>query len=244
MKPEILHVAETVSTNSYIKELNRERLLTDGTIVYTDFQLAGRGQRGSSWESESGKNLLFSIIIHPVHILPVEHFIISQMAALSIVQSLDGYIKGAEIKWPNDIYWGGKKLCGILIENDLQDGHISNSTIGIGLNVNQLKFTSDAPNPISMAQIAGETFDLVDLLGKIQCNFVKLYDSVLIDRERIEAFYMERLYRKNGIYQYSDQTGVTFGARIRDIQQDGLLVLELENGEIKKFAFKEINYIL
>ena len=244
MKPEIIHVAETESTNNYIKELNRAQRLTDGTLVYSDFQTTGRGQRGNSWESEAGKNLLFSIIVHPTHILPVEHFIISQVTALAVVQSLDEYISDVEIKWPNDIYFKDKKLCGILIENDLQDGTIVNSTIGIGLNVNQLEFKSNAPNPISMAQITGEIVEHTPLLEAIQSNFMTLYESVLIDRERIESLYMERLYRKKGFYKYSDQAGEEFDARIRGVEKDGLFVLELRNREIKKFAFKEINYIL
>lgn len=244
MRPEIIHIEETASTNSLIKELNRENILTDGTVVYADFQQAGRGQRGNSWESECGKNLLFSIITHPVHIQPIEHFIISQMTALSIVQTLDEYIDRVEIKWPNDIYFRDKKLCGILIENDLQDGEILNSTIGVGLNVNQLDFKSDAPNPVSMAQITNKFFEVENLLEKIQRNFLKLYDQILIDKEQIEALYMDRLYRKSGFFRYSDQKGVEFEAKIKAVQSDGLFVLELKNREIKKFAFKEINYIL
>lgn len=244
MKPEIIHITETASTNNYIKELNNKKQLADGALVFADFQTVGRGQRGTSWEAESGKNLLFSIMIHPAHIEPVEHFIISQTIALAVVQSLDEYISGAEIKWPNDIYMGDKKLCGILIENDLQDGRIMNSTIGVGLNVNQLEFKSDAPNPISMAQIAGKTFELRHLLEKIQYNFMRLYDSVLIGREEIESLYMERLYRKKGFYRYSDQAQNLFEAKIRGVQRDGMFVLELKDGEIKKFVFKEINYIL
>ena len=132
----IVYLPETDSTNSEI----RRRLvecpdMRGGTVVVADFQTAGRGQKGNSWESQSGKNLLFSILLRPRRMAAAHSFILSQLVSLSIVEVLGRYIPDVSIKWPNDIYYRDRKLVGILIENDMQGVDVALSIVGIGVNV-------------------------------------------------------------------------------------------------------------
>ena len=155
MKWKIIHINETDSTNRYLRESD-----VDGDVcVWADYQTAGRGCGTNTWESERGKNLLFSMMIHPVDVPVNKQFVVSMAVANSIATVVAKYVKDVSVKWPNDIYAGDKKLCGILIENRLQGDVIKDSIIGVGLNVNQLCFVSDAPNPISLANLTGRQFD-------------------------------------------------------------------------------------
>ena len=148
-KTRIIHVEETHSTNSLLREWLEQEPLSTGSVIVADFQTAGRGQVGNVWESARGKNLTFSLVLYP-QALPVnQQFLISQIAALSVKETLDAYTEGISIKWPNDIYWQDKKICGMLIENDLSGHNLLRSIIGIGINLNQTIFRGDAPNPVS-----------------------------------------------------------------------------------------------
>ena len=161
MNETFIHLNETHSTNSYLRELiMREKEQPEGTVVITDYQTAGRGQKGNSWESERGKNLTFSILLHPNHIPPGKQFILSQLISIAIVGVLKEYDRHFTIKWPNDIYWKEKKIAGMLIEVDLTGSSLSNAIIGIGININQRHFKSDAPNPVSLTQITGKEHNL------------------------------------------------------------------------------------
>ena len=135
--PRILRVAETASTNSLLRELVIKESLAEGSVVVADFQTAGRGQIGNTWESEAGKNLMFSLVLYPTCIPANRQFLISQIAALSVKEALDLYADHITVKWPNDIYWKDKKICGMLIENDVSGHHIRRSIAGLGININQ-----------------------------------------------------------------------------------------------------------
>ena len=134
------YIKETDSTNNLIRKMMQDENLPEGFLVYTDFQTAGKGQPGNTWESEAGKNLLFSIVLYP-HEIPIhEQFVLSEIASLSIKNILAKYTDGISVKWPNDIYWNDRKIAGILIENSLKKNEINYSIIGIGLNINQTIF--------------------------------------------------------------------------------------------------------
>lgn len=152
-QPRIIRLEETTSTNNYLRGLVGKESLPEGSIVVTEYQTAGRGQVGNTWESEPGKNLMFSIILYPDFLPANRQFLISQIAALSVKETLDAYVDGITVKWPNDIYWRDKKICGMLIENDLTGHSLYCSVIGIGININQREFLSDALNPVSLVQI-------------------------------------------------------------------------------------------
>ena len=153
--PRIIRLDETNSTNNYLRELLAGDALPEGSLVIADFQTAGKGQVGNSWESEARKNLMFSLLLYPDFLPANRQFLISQIASLSVKETLDGYIDSVTVKWPNDIYWKDRKICGMLIENDLSGQHLYCSVIGIGLNINQEVFRSNAPNPVSLTQITG-----------------------------------------------------------------------------------------
>ena len=162
----IIHIEETDSTNRWLKE-NGEGTM----VVVADYQTAGKGCGTNSWESERGKNLTFSMLIHPTDIPASQQFRITEVVSVALCEVLERYLltvpelaEGLSIKWPNDIYRGDKKICGVLIENRLQGNVIVDSIIGIGLNVNQTEFVSDAPNPVSLRQLLGREIDREALL--------------------------------------------------------------------------------
>ena len=158
-----LYLEETDSTNDFLRQYTPGED-EDMTVVWTDFQRKGRGQGSNQWESEAGKNLTFSVLIHPDKVRAQDQYIISMAVAETMHRFLSGMVDAAiQIKWPNDIYVGDSKIGGILIENHLSGEHIKDCIIGIGLNVNQTVFVSDAPNPISMRMICAQSdFDAHD----------------------------------------------------------------------------------
>ena len=245
MNETFIHLNETHSTNSYLRELiMREKEQPEGTVVITDYQTAGRGQKGNSWESERGKNLTFSILLHPNHIPPGKQFILSQLISIAIVGVLKKYDRHFTIKWPNDIYWKEKKIAGMLIEVDLTGSSLSNAIIGIGININQRHFKSDAPNPVSLTQITGKEHNLSELLEKILDSIVDEYNKYTPDNEEeIRQKYMALLFRNKGVYPYLYGEEI-FNASIEGIEPNGQLILKKENGSIHTFAFKEISLVI
>lgn len=243
-----LYLPETESTNLYLKNLLLE---PDGveefTTVRAAFQTAGRGQQGNHWESERDKNLLFSVYLKPNFLLAKEQFLLLQAVSLAVKKFLDSYTHDIFIKWPNDIYWKDRKICGILIENSLQSDYIMESIAGIGININQTQFVSDAPNPISLKSITGEEYDLSLMLDEILLRIRKYHDLLKEgdwgDRETIVSEYKQALFRKDGFHLFNDGD-CDFLARIYDVLPDGQLVLQTEEGDLRSFYFKQVRYVL
>lgn len=243
--PPIIQLKETKSTNLYLKNLLiHQDDIEEGTIVSAQLQSAGRGQQGTYWEAEDGKNLTFSIVLYPTMINIHEQFIISQLVSLAIKDCLSEYTDNVTIKWPNDIYWRNNKICGMLIENNLIDNKIGQSVIGIGLNINQDKFISDAPNPTSLKKITGKEYNLDKILTDISERILLYYANVKKqDKTNIIRLYKESLFRGDGYHLYHDGV-IDFLAKIQDVEPSGTLVLETMEQEIRKFAFKEVKYII
>jgi len=239
---EIIFLQETDSTNSYLKRLSSENKSLKEAIVWADYQSSGRGQRDNLWESEAEKNLNFSILLYPSFLKAKEQFLLSQTISVAIKDILSKYIDHITIKWPNDIYWKEKKICGILIENSLEESNLSKSVIGVGININQEHFTSNAPNPVSLNMITGMTYNREYILHEIKESFFCLYELTKTDRQNIRDRYFDNLYRKEGLYKYSDKDGI-FDAKIISVGSEGVLTLETENGEIKKYLFKEVRFL-
>lgn len=233
---------EVDSTNEYLKQLIRVENIPEFFYAQTDFQTAGKGQPGSTWEAEKGKNLLFSLVIYPQKIEITHQFIISQIISLAIQQTLSEYTNDILIKWPNDIYWRDKKIVGILIENSLQNQFIKNSVIGIGININQEKFTDVLPNPVSLKNITGKEYDRNKVLEKVINHFILLYSN--LDETLIQKKYLKNLFRKNGFYKFQKPNGEAFKAKIMQVDFDGKIHLQKENGEIETFYFKEVQFLL
>lgn len=242
--PRIIRLQETDSTNNYLRELSRHERLPEGSLVIADFQTCGKGQPGNSWESEKGKNLMFSILLYPDFLPANRQFLISQIAALSVKETLDAYTDGVSVKWPNDIYREDKKICGMLIENDLSGRNLYCSVIGIGININQQLFRSNAPNPVSLYQITGKEQDREEVLKRFLRIFSNYYLALLQEKEdEIRTAYMKALFRNDGFYPYRDEQG-EFEARIHAIEPTGHLLLQLHDGSIRRYAFKEVSHLL
>ena len=242
--PRLINLKETDSTSKALKTISENEDLPSGSIVYADFQTAGRGQRDNTWESEAGKNLTFSLLFHPFDLPANLPFVISEMISMSVKHTLDKYISDISVKWPNDIYHKEKKIAGILIENTILQGKISKSIIGIGININQTEFHSNAPNPTSMALITGRTFDIMAILEEFRQEFA-IQSQHLDDKyfDLIHKEYLNSIYRKEGFHKYRDSTGI-FEASIHDIEPTGYLILKQTNGTYSRHAFKEVSYVL
>ena len=231
----VIHIDVTDSTNHWLKEHGEGEM-----VVVAEYQTAGKGCGTNSWESERGKNLTFSMMIYPEGIPANEQFHITEVTSVALCETLEHYIYNnkVEIKWPNDIYVGDKKICGMLIENRLQGSTIKDSIIGIGLNVNQMEFRSDAPNPVSIRQLTGQENDLEALLHQFLAAFERVSVSKTTSHD-----YRERLFRKGIPSLYEDKTG-RFSATLIGVEADGRLILQDEAGRQRRYAFKEIQFIL
>lgn len=240
----VTHLDIIPSTNDWLKA---HRDVSDTMqVVVAEAQTQGRGSGSNKWESEHGKNLTFSILIHPLDILPTQQFIISMMISNALVKALSEQIDTKQtaltVKWPNDIYLDDSKVCGILIENTLKGQHIADSIIGIGLNVNQQTFLSDAPNPCSLIHYTGKSIDREQLLSTIIDSFLSEIQRHADGRiKEIEDDYKSRLYRREGLWHFIDENGV-FKAEIADVQKDGHLVLRTPNGTTKIYDFHQVKF--
>jgi birA, biotin-[acetyl-CoA-carboxylase] ligase region len=234
---------ETESTNdlAHAAVASKE---PNGTVFVADTQTKGRGQRSNTWESEPYKNLTFSLILYPEFLKIDEQFLLSKAISVAVVDFLNECGLCAKIKWPNDIYIGDKKTTGILIENSIIGNSLSAAIIGVGLNVNQKVFLSDAPNPTSIAIELGKELDREKSLQRLLFLFEQRYNMLVKrDFEQLEKDYFANLYRNNGFYEYVSD-GTKFKAKIIGISNIGELLLETENGEQRKFAFKEIGFVI
>lgn len=241
----LIHISETNSTNNYLQTLCARQKVGELTTVVADFQTSGRGQRGNSWESEPLKNLLFSFVLFPVFWEARCQFLISQIISLAIKEELSTYTEDISIKWPNDIYWKDKKICGMLIENDLTGTHISRSIAGIGININQEAFTSPAPNPVSLKQITGQSYSPEQILASIMKRIKDYYALLQTENESVNSLIADRytgsLFRKDGFHLYTDANG-KFLARLLRVEPDGRLILEDQIGTERTYLFKEVQY--
>ena len=195
----ILRFDELNSTNVYLYDKISEKHDISDTVVVAAHQTEGRGMDKNRWESEAGKNLLFSIALNVNFLEASNQFKISQAVSVAIVETLSQFIDNQKlsIKWPNDIYFGDKKLAGMLIQNTVEGRMMGVSIIGIGLNVNQLSFSKDIPNPISLKMITGKDFDLENLLNLLIINIKKSVESLKSEKnqEEINEIYISKSYR-------------------------------------------------
>ena len=230
----IVHIDETDSTNRWLREQSE----AEDMVVWTDYQTAGRGCGKNTWESERGRNLMFSMLLHPANVPTKEQFRISMAASVAVCEVLSHYADGFSVKWPNDIYWLDCKICGMLIESRVQGTHLKDCIVGIGLNVNQKQFLSDASNPVSLSQIIGYDVDRGQLLHK----FLERFEDTF-KRETLATDYGNSLYRRGKWAEYADETG-HFKAMLSRVEGDGRLVLTDEAGRERTYAFKEVKFII
>ena len=238
-----MYIEQTNSTNTLLKELIAKG--QEPGFIYAGYQTAGRGQTGNSWESEKGKNLICSVLLPPNKNLYFLNIAVS-VAIYRVIRSfvfersgLCSLSEAVSIKWPNDIYYEDKKIAGILIENAIIGNEIKYSIAGIGLNVNQTEFHSDAPNPISLKQIYGTEFAIDQLMNQVLEAVHKVLNE---PEEEVWAYYKSHLYRREGFWPFEDQNG-TFEACIENVLPTGEIVLRDQQGKERKYHFKQVKYI-
>lgn len=245
--PPIVHLASTRSTSDVLRQMSaRGEAADDLTSVIADFQSAGRGQLGNSWESQDGMNLLISTILHPADHDVARQFLISMAAALAVRDAVCAVLpvqlhNAVKIKWPNDVYVNDLKISGILVENQLRGRLISESIIGVGLNVNQVDF-SCAPNPASVKMFTGADTQ-IDAVADSFLRALRFRADAMDDPQLRQDFW-DNLYRADGAFHpFADANG-RFLARIVSIDPDGRLHLELQDGSRRSFLFKEVEYVI
>ena len=239
----ITTLGETDSTNRFMREYTggEGRLMT---VVTAEHQTAGRGQGRNTWESEAGKNLLFSVLTRPSGLAARRQFVMLEAGALAVRDALAAVIGETTVKWPNDVYWRDMKISGTLSECAVSGGLVGGCIIGTGINVNQHVFTSDAPNPVSLSQITGHDVDREEVLGLLIERFREYLELVNDCRyDHIHSLYTASLYRREGMHAYRDATG-GFMAAIERVEPDGRLVLRRDTGEVNEYLFKEVEYVI
>ncbi|MCL6268018.1 biotin--[acetyl-CoA-carboxylase] ligase [Flagellimonas myxillae] len=241
---QIIKLDATDSTNLYLKSLVQSRNVIDFTCVLAEKQLKGRGQMGTSWQSESGKNLTFSVLKRYKG-MGVEHqFNINvcvSLALYDVLHQLD--IPNVKVKWPNDIMSGSDKICGILIENVIKGQSVQYSIIGIGLNVNQTVFQG-LDKVASLKAILGKSIDLVELLEMILSRLKHHLDGIETKTaDTLFPIYESKLFRKDKPSTFTDGNGHMFMGFVRGVSRQGQLILELEDQQFREFGLKEVRLL-
>jgi BirA family transcriptional regulator, biotin operon repressor / biotin---[acetyl-CoA-carboxylase] ligase len=240
----IVRIQLTDSTNNYANRQIRVNSIQEGTVFLTYDQTSGRGQMKNTWESETGKNLTFSMVLYP-EFLEIRHqFMLSKVVALGIYSAINKYVGQLKIKWPNDIYVGNRKLGGILIENSIMSGLLKTSVVGIGLNVNQTVFTSSAPNPVSLQLLTNQHYDCEEILTDIITGIDYYYNLLKQgDEETIDSGFISVLYRLNEMRRFKAEE-VVFEGEIVGVNEIGQLQIRKSDDEILEFHFKEVEFLM
>lgn len=239
----IVRLQTTDSTNNYANHQIRTAEVDEGTVFLAYEQTAGRGQQKNFWESEPGKNLTFSIVFYPDFVEIRRQFMISKVVTLGIYSALTKYVDYLKIKWPNDIYAGNQKLGGVLIENSIMYGLLKSSVVGVGLNVNQTAFQSNAPNPVSLKMLTNQHFDCDDLLAEVLSG-INSYYALLRDgeEEQIDRDFVSVLYRLNEKHLFRAEDEV-FEGEIIGVNAIGQLLVRDAERNIRNFHFKEVEFL-
>ena len=236
----VMEYEEVASTNSLAEKLPLSEL-KDKQVILTWRQTQGRGQATNRWESAPGKNISMTVIFRPECLEAGKQFAVSMVIALGCLDFLSHYVEGVTVKWPNDVYVGERKISGILIEHRVAGAHIQSSLCGIGVNINQERFLSDAPNPVSLFQLIGKEIPveraLEELLECIGKRYGQVYDYAALERD-----FLQVMYRRSGVFDWEDENG-RFKASVTGINEYGQLVLKDTGGMERVYGFKEITYL-
>ena len=233
------------STNDYLKNLLDKKPVINYTVVTANFQNKGKGQMGGFWESEAGKNLICSVYLSNSIIKLSNQFVINIIVCLAIKKSLHKFnIPQLSVKWPNDIMSGNKKICGVLIENNLKGAQITSAVIGIGLNVNQTVFPVSLDRVSSLQLLCGKGFELNYLLKKIILS-LKRNIALLEAKEfkSLEVAYLDVLFKKNIPTMFKDSRDALFMGMVLGVSKDGKLQIALEDETVLEFGIKEISFL-
>jgi len=245
----LLFLHEVESTNTYAMNLLRNVNVTEGTVVYTDNQTSGKGQRGAVWSSEIAQNITTSIVLKPQFLSIDNAFYLSKISALAVYDVLAEILPSSQydikIKWPNDILVNKQKIAGILIENNFTSSIIQHSVIGIGLNVNQSNFSAFERAGTSLKILSQNDCDRSKLLESICSKLEKWYLKLKEQKQpQIDESYLKLLYGINELIDFSDSDGSDFIGEIVGVTQKGKLAVELESKLVKEFDVKEIKFLM
>lgn len=240
----IVKLHTTDSTNDYLKSLAKEQKLEEDTVVWALEQTNGRGQMGTKWSSDAGKNLTFSVFRKIQQITIDQQFYALMAASLAIKDVLKKLlIKDVSVKWPNDILSDKKKICGILIENVIKKGELNAMVLGVGLNVNQTTW-EQAPRATSIKTLTGIHFDLQEILTLLLEQFHHYVDMLLAgDLETIKKDYESYLFRKDKPSTFLNANKEQFVAIIQGVTDQGKLILLEEDDVINTYDLKEIELL-
>ncbi|KAF2519082.1 biotin--[acetyl-CoA-carboxylase] ligase [Flavobacterium salilacus subsp. salilacus] len=239
----IIKLSAIHSTNDYLKELSAMRHVDNFTIAIAEHQTQGKGQMGTRWEAEHGKNLTFSVLVKDLLLEINAIFYLNAAVAVSIVETLEKFnMPGLAIKWPNDILAGNKKLGGILIENNIRSNGEIHSVVGIGINVNQTEFEG-LPKATSLALIAAKEFDKNDVMIAVAENLKRNLSLLLHkDTDAIWDKYLLKLYKKN-VPMTFEREGMRFMGIIKGVSKSGSLEVQLEDDSIAHYKVKEVQLL-
>jgi BirA family biotin operon repressor/biotin-[acetyl-CoA-carboxylase] ligase len=235
---------QVASTNSYAMELlSNTKPVAGGTVIMAVSQSAGRGQQGNSWEAEPGKNLTLSLVLYPDFLEAGKQFYLSKIISLAVAEVVRSYVQGeVRVKWPNDIYYGRRKLGGVLIENILMGSSIKTSVAGIGLNVNQEQFAC-GPQAISLKNITGKETDLGEVLETLCEAVEKRYFQLKAGKfGEIDEEYLTHLFRLEEYAAYRSDKGLFHGT-ITGVSEEGRLRILTHNAE-EEYDLREIQFII
>lgn len=238
----LIKVSAINSTNSFARELLKENPQLQLSCIVAKKQTEGRGQRGTSWNAEDGKNLTFSVFLPRPGIVPAHQFVLSALTATSLLSALQKYqLPRLKVKWPNDILSANQKVAGILIENIIAEGKVTGSIIGIGLNVNQQSF-ENLPQAGSMKTATGNEFDLDEVLNSILQELEKGFQALSEDNsEAILHTYQNHLFRRGVPSTFKEPDGKLFTGIILGISPTGKLLVEKSEGETTQYDLKEVS---
>lgn len=241
----LIELPQLSSTNQYALDLIAKSKPSEGTVILTDDQRAGRGQIGSSWESEPGCNITMSVIFFPGFLLPNQQFNLTKAFSLAVRDMLAPYLSSPPvIKWPNDIYVGAEKITGILLQNAIGRGVIQSCVAGFGINVNQTHFSSELPNPTSLKLQTGQTYHLPSLIEQFCKHLEFRYLQIKRgDWSTLHQEYLDHLYGRGENRTFQQPDGVRFQGQICGVDPIGQLLIERKNGKTLAFSLKEIQFV-
>ena len=244
-----LFLLEVESTNTYAMNLLRNVNAIEGTVVHTDRQTRGRGQRGASWNSDAASNITASVILKPSFLSIENSFYLSKISALAVYDVLTEILAESQydikIKWPNDILVNKRKIAGILIENNFNHLSIQHSVIGIGLNVNQRIFEGLENTVTSLQLLTGKHFERNEVLEKLCVHLEKWYLKLKeLKLALIDEHYMQHLFGVNQLMQFADASEKIFEGTIKGITREGKLSVEMADGRLVDFEVKQIKPLL
>ena len=235
------------STNKYATDMIAKSKPIEGTVISASFQYEGRGQIGRFWESEAGMNITCSIILLPSFIEAVDQFQLNVAVSLAVYDLVDHFIDtgNVKIKWPNDIYVEDNKVAGILIQNSLIGKVINTAIVGTGININQVNFSNDIPNPTSFALMTGVEHDISEVLGWLFRFLTKRYLQLKDGQsEHMLSEYHDHLYRSGVWSNFSNDEGEIWEGKIKGVDESGRLQIENRKGEIRCFSFREVRFVI